>query len=71
MSEAGRRVDATLGEIHTRHYGELVGFARKKLRAANVPQSFIDPEDVVGNAFVKAAATQPALSSPRPTCSRS
>lgn len=65
MSEAGQGVDLTLEEVHARHYGELVGFARKKLRAANVPQSFIDPEDVVGNAFLKACRNPARIEQPR------
>ncbi|WP_432198231.1 RNA polymerase sigma factor [Streptomyces sp. bgisy027] len=65
MSEAGKGVDLTLEEIHSRHYGELVGFARKKLRAANVPQSFIDPEDIVGNAFLKVCRDPARIEQPR------
>lgn len=65
MSEAGQGVDLTLEEVHARHYGELVGFARKKLRAANVPQSFIDPEDVVGNAFAKAYRDPARIEQPK------
>ncbi|MEY9997346.1 RNA polymerase sigma factor (sigma-70 family) [Streptomyces sp. V4I8] len=65
MAEAGPGVGLTLEEVHTRHYGELVGYARKKLRAANVPQSFIDPEDVVGNAFVKACRNPARIEQPR------
>ncbi|MFD3479886.1 RNA polymerase sigma factor [Streptomyces sp. NPDC058695] len=58
-------MDLTLEEVHARHYGELVGFARKKLREVNVPQSFIDPEDVVGNAFVKAYRDPARIQQPR------
>lgn len=65
MAEAGTGGGLTLEEVHTRHYGELVGFARKKLRAANVPQSFIDAEDIVGNAFVKACRDPARIEQPK------
>lgn len=54
MPDAHEGVNLTLEDVYAHHYGELVGFARKMLREANVPQSFTDPEDVVGNAFAKA-----------------
>ncbi|MER6087705.1 RNA polymerase sigma factor [Streptomyces bluensis] len=65
MSEAGRGVGLTLGEVHACYYGEMVGSARNALREAGVPESHIGAEDIVQNAFAKAYRDPGRIRQPR------
>ncbi|MFE6942218.1 RNA polymerase sigma factor [Streptomyces chartreusis] len=65
MPEASQSTALTMEETFARHYGEMVGYARKALRAAAVPQSHADAEDVVQNAFSKAYRAPERVTQPR------
>ncbi|MFI0166110.1 sigma-70 family RNA polymerase sigma factor [Streptomyces sp. NPDC017095] len=54
-----------LRELYERGYPALVGYARKKLREAEVPESFLDAEDVVQNAFAKSCRDPSRIDEPR------
>ncbi|MFF8882844.1 RNA polymerase sigma factor [Streptomyces flaveolus] len=65
MPEIDQDGGLTLGETYTRYHGELLGYTRRALREAGVPEAYIDEEDVVHNAFAKAYRDPARVTQPR------
>jgi RNA polymerase sigma factor (sigma-70 family) len=58
-------VGLTLGEAYARYHGEFLGYTRRALREAGVPEAYIGEEDVVHNAFAKAYRDPARVTQPR------
>ncbi|MGW2447957.1 RNA polymerase sigma factor [Streptomyces sp. NPDC001675] len=67
MAEHGRRphVDAVAALVEER-YGQVVGYARKRLRALDVPPAWMDAEDVVNSALTCVLARSEPVEKLRP-----
>lgn len=65
MSEIDQGINLTLGEAYARYHGEFLGYTRRALREAGVPEVYVDEEDVVHNAFAKAYRDPGRVTQPR------
>ncbi|MEU5073985.1 sigma-70 family RNA polymerase sigma factor [Streptomyces asoensis] len=57
--------DLALVAVYERYYGEMVGYAGRRLREAGTPLSHVDAEDVVQDAFAQAFRNQQRIVWPR------
>ncbi|WP_427168805.1 sigma-70 family RNA polymerase sigma factor (plasmid) [Streptomyces sp. C1-1] len=57
--------DLALEAVYERYYGEMVGYAGRRLREAGTPLSHVDAEDVVQDAFAEAFRSPQRIVWPR------
>ncbi|GAA3815432.1 sigma-70 family RNA polymerase sigma factor [Streptomyces chiangmaiensis] len=55
-----------VSDLVDERYGQLVGYARKRLAALDVPSAWVDAEDVVQNALESVLARAEPVEKPRP-----
>ncbi|MEU6593258.1 RNA polymerase sigma factor [Streptomyces sp. NPDC046881] len=63
--QATERAEA-VAALAAEQYGQLVGYARKRLRAFDVPQAWVDADDVVQNALASVLARKKPVQKLRP-----
>ncbi|MEJ8672731.1 RDD family protein [Streptomyces sp. MS1.AVA.1] len=65
MADVPAESHISLDGLYMRQRGALVGYARRKLREADVPESVVGAEDVVQSAFAKAYRDPARIQQPR------
>ncbi|MFE5919147.1 RDD family protein [Streptomyces sp. NPDC056468] len=65
MADAPAESYRSLNSLYAQQRSALVGYARRKLREAEVPESAVGAEDVVQNAFAKAYRDPARIHQPR------